>query len=58
MLSVQPSPLPPPHPGSGEECIFAEIREPERNTLTGYRRTGGYEALTRTLTNTHTDRHN
>ena len=49
-LSVQPSPLPPPHPGSGEECIFAEIREPERNTLTGYRRTGGYEALTRALT--------
>ena len=49
-LSVQPSPLPPPHPGDGEECIFAEIREPERNTLTGYRRTGGYEALTRALT--------
>ena len=49
-LSVQPTPLPPPHPGDGEECIFAEIREPERNTLTGYRRTGGYEALTRALT--------
>ena len=49
-LSVQPTPLPPPYPGDGEECIFAEIREPERNTLTGYRRTGGYEALTRALT--------
>ena len=49
-LSVQPTPLPPPHPGDGEECIFAEIREPERNTLAGYRRTGGYEALTRALT--------
>ncbi len=49
-LSVQPSPLPPPYPGDGEECIFAEIREPERNTLSGYRRTGGYEALTRAVT--------
>ena len=49
-LSVQPSPLPPLHPGDGEECIFAEIREPEHNTLAGYRRTGGYEALTRAVT--------
>ena len=49
-LSVEPSPLPPLYPGDREECIFAEIREPERNTLTGYRRTGGYEALTRALT--------
>ena len=49
-LSVQPTPLPPPHLGDGAECIFAEIREFERNTLAGYRRTGGYEALTRTLT--------
>ena len=49
-LSVQPSPLPPPYPGDGEECIFAEIREPERDTLGGYRRTGGYEALTRAVT--------
>ncbi len=49
-LSVQSSPLPPPYPGDGEECIFAEIREPEQNTLTGYRRTGGYEALMRAVT--------
>ena len=49
-LSGQPSVLPPPYPGDGDECIFAEIREPERNTLSGYRRTGGYEALTRTVT--------
>ena len=49
-LSVQPTPLPPPYPGDGGECIFAEIREPERNTLSGYRRTGGYEALTHALT--------
>ena len=50
MLSVQPTSLPPPYPGDGEECIFSEIREPERNTLSGYRRTGGYEVLTRALT--------
>ena len=49
-LSVQPTPLPPLYPGDGEECIFAGIREPERNTLEGYRRTGGYAALTRALT--------
>lgn len=49
-LSVEPTPLPPPYPGDGEECIFAEIQEPERNTLAGYRRTGGYEALTRAVT--------
>ena len=49
-LSVQPTPLPPLYAGDGEECIFAEIREPERNTLEGYRRTGGYAALTRALT--------
>lgn len=49
-LSVEPSPLPPPYPGDGEECIFAEIREPGRRTLTGYEGTGGYEALRRVLT--------
>ena len=50
LLSVQPSPLPPPNPGNCEECIFAEIREHGRNTLAGYRHTGGYEALTRAVT--------
>ena len=49
-LSVQLSPLPLPYPGDGEECIFAEIREPEHDTLSGYRRTGGYEALRRAVT--------
>lgn len=44
-LSVQPTPLPPPYPGDNEECIFADIREPERNTLEGYQRTGGYESI-------------
>ncbi len=49
-LAVHPTPLPPPHPGDSEECIFAEIREPEHNTFTGYRRTGGYQALTHAIT--------
>ncbi len=49
-LSVQPTPLPPPYPGDGEECIFAEIREPNRRTLAGYQRAGGYEALKHAVT--------
>ena len=44
-LSVQRTPLPPQYPGDGEECIFAEIRQPNRRTLAGYQRTGGYEGL-------------
>lgn len=50
MLSVQRTPLPPPYPGDREECIFAEIREPNRRTFAGYQRTGGYEGLKRTVT--------
>jgi NADH-quinone oxidoreductase subunit F len=46
-LEARPSPLPTPNPGGHEECIFAAIREPKRNTIAGYRKTGGYEALTR-----------
>ena len=49
-LAVHATPLPPPNPGTHEECIFAEIREPERKTLAGYRRTGGYEGLTHAVT--------
>ncbi len=49
-LSVQPTPLPPLYPGDGEECIFAEIREPNRKTITGYQRTGGYEGLKHAVT--------
>lgn len=44
-LSVESTPLPPPYIGDSEECIFADIREPERNTLEGYQRTGGYESI-------------
>lgn len=49
-LSVQSTPLPPPYPGNREECVFAEIREPNRNTIAGYQRTGGYEGLKRAVT--------
>jgi NADH-quinone oxidoreductase subunit F len=44
-LACGPTPLPPPYPGDGEECVFAAIREPERSTLAGYRDTNGYEGL-------------
>lgn len=44
------SPLPVPNPGGREECVFAEIREQERESLDGYRRSGGYEALTQAVT--------
>ncbi len=48
-LAMRPSPLPPPNPDGLEECVFASIREPGRATLNGYRRTGGYEALAKAL---------
>ena len=49
-LSVQPTPLPPPYPGDGEECIFADIRKSDHKTFAGYQRTGGYAALRRAVT--------
>jgi NADH:ubiquinone oxidoreductase subunit F (NADH-binding) len=49
-LKERPSPLPPVKPGGMEECVFASIREPGRATLAGYRKTGGYEALLRAVT--------
>jgi NADH-quinone oxidoreductase subunit F len=48
-LVRQPTPLPPANPGGVEECVFAQIRQPGRNTLDGYRATGGYEGLTRAI---------
>jgi NADH-quinone oxidoreductase subunit F len=52
-LVEQPTPLPPPNPlvaqGVFEECCFAHIREPQRASLAGYRRTGGYAALAAAL---------
>jgi len=44
-LESRPSPLPTTNPGGFEECVFANIREPGRETLDGYKKTGGYEAL-------------
>jgi len=48
-LQMRPSPLPPPNPDGLEECVFASIREPGRAGLEGYRRTGGYQALEKAL---------
>ncbi len=49
-LTHKPTPLPPPNPGGVTECVFAHIRTPGRNTLDGYRATGGYAGLTRAVT--------
>ncbi len=49
VLAHDPTPLPVPNPGGHEECLFAKIREPGRSTLSGYRATGGYSALEKTL---------
>ena len=49
-LEARRSPLPPPNPAEHEECVFSAIREPGRSKLEGYRRTGGYEALQRAVT--------
>lgn len=43
------TPLPSPIPAEFEECVFSSIRAPGRNTLAGYRETGGYVALTKAL---------
>lgn len=51
-LSPQPSAIPTPNPGGIEECVFANIREPQRNTLSGYRESGGFTALTKALQGT------
>jgi NADH-quinone oxidoreductase subunit F len=43
------TPLPPPNPGGIEECCFANIRDADRPSLEGYRRTGGYRGLTKAV---------
>src|SRR5262245_1807741 len=48
-LARTPTPLPPINPGVITECVFAQIRQLGRNTLAGYRATGGYEGLTRAV---------
>lgn len=44
-LAPEPSPLPPPYPGTTGECVFSDIRTPGQRTLSVYRAAGGYEAL-------------
>ncbi len=48
-LERRPTPLPAANPAGGPECVFAEIRQPGRGTLAGYRATGGYEGLARAV---------
>ncbi len=48
-LRQQPTPMPVANPGGLEECVFAAIREPNRQILAGYRDTGGYEGLIQAL---------
>lgn len=48
-LAPGPSPRPAPNPGGYEECVFADIRTPGRATLSGYRQSGGYQALQQAL---------
>lgn len=48
-LEESPSPLPSPNPGNAKECVFAKIREPNRASISGYIRSGGYAALEQVL---------
>jgi NADH-quinone oxidoreductase subunit F len=48
-LKAHLSPLPPPNHTDYEECVFLAIRQEGRSKLDGYRRTGGYDALTRAV---------
>jgi NADH:ubiquinone oxidoreductase subunit F (NADH-binding) len=49
-LVAQPPPLPPEPPEGVRECVFRQIREPDRAALEGYRRTGGYQGLEKAIT--------
>ena len=50
-LKPTPSPLPAPYPGENEECLFANIRKEDHNTLDGYQANGGFTALKEILSN-------
>ncbi len=43
------TPRPIPNPGGLEECVFAEIRDPDRKSLAGYQASGGYLAAEKAL---------
>ena len=49
-LKARDTPLPPTPARGLEECVFTHIREADRKTLAGYRRTGGYGALEKAVT--------
>ena len=44
-LTNQPSPIPRDNPAEIEECLFSNLRDPNRKTLRGYQNTHGYKAL-------------
>jgi len=48
-LELRPTPMPLPNPDGMEECVFRHIRKPDRSNIDGYRRTGGYDGLTRAV---------
>jgi NADH-quinone oxidoreductase subunit F len=48
-LTHKATPLPAPNPGGYEECVFADIRKPRRNTLYGYDLSHGYAGLIRAV---------
>ncbi len=54
-LQHRPTPLPAPNPGGLEECVFRHIRSPRRNTLAGYRATGGYAGLEKAVASSPAD---
>lgn len=51
-LEHRATPLPAPNPGGIEECVFSEIRTPNRAQLEGYLASGGYEGLKKALAGT------
>ncbi|MDE2998582.1 MAG: NAD(P)H-dependent oxidoreductase subunit E [Gemmatimonadota bacterium] len=48
-LREVPTPLPADNPGGREECVFRQIRAPNRSSLDGYRATRGYDGLRRAV---------
>lgn len=48
-LTRKATPLPSVNAAGIEEVVFSKIREPQRNTLSGYKKTSGYEGLTRAI---------
>ncbi|MDA0312155.1 MAG: NAD(P)H-dependent oxidoreductase subunit E [Gemmatimonadetes bacterium] len=49
-LERRDTPVPPAAPAGTTECVFAHIRDENRKSLSGYRRSGGYAALEKAVT--------